>query len=92
MFVTRRGIQITSIDDTSSHIDLTGEEDEDVELELKGVKLYVKRGDSAFSEGVIGHVKLLSHRTTLDERLREFFVIYFIHQLSLITGNLSFPA
>jgi len=48
---------------------LTGEENEDVELELKGVKLYVKRGDKAFSDGVVGHVKLLSHRTTLDERL-----------------------
>jgi hypothetical protein len=50
-------------------------------LELKGVKLYVKRGDKAFSDGVVGHVKLLSHRTTLDERLRELLVIFFIPEL-----------
>jgi len=48
---------------------LTGEEDEDVELELKGVKLFVKRGDKPFSDGVVGHAKLLSSKTTLDERL-----------------------
>jgi len=47
----------------------TGEENEDVELELKGVKLYVKRGEKPFSDGVTGHVKLLSNKATLDERL-----------------------
>jgi hypothetical protein len=40
-------------------------------LELKGVKLYIKRGDKPFADGVIGHIKLLSNKTTLDERLRE---------------------
>ncbi|KAG6917101.1 hypothetical protein DXG01_003921 [Tephrocybe rancida] len=48
---------------------LTGEEQEDVELELKGVRMYVKRGDKPFSEGMLGHVKLLSDKSTLDERL-----------------------
>lgn len=38
-------------------------------MELKGVKLFVKRGDKPFSDGVVGHVKLLSSKTTLDERL-----------------------
>ena len=55
--------------------DITGEEEEDVELELKGVKLFVKRGDKSFSDGIIGHVKLLSNRTTLDERICEFILV-----------------
>jgi hypothetical protein len=50
---------------------LTGEEDEDVELDLRGAKLFVKRGDNPFSDGMLGHIKLLSNKTTLDERLRE---------------------
>ncbi|RDB18559.1 hypothetical protein Hypma_000304 [Hypsizygus marmoreus] len=48
---------------------LTGEENEDVELELKGVRLLVKRGGKPFSDGMVGHVKLLSNKTNLDERL-----------------------
>lgn len=40
-----------------------------MELELKGVKLFVKRGDKPFSDGLVGHMKLLSNKTTLDERL-----------------------
>ncbi|KIK04025.1 hypothetical protein K443DRAFT_443534 [Laccaria amethystina LaAM-08-1] len=52
---------------TFTHI--TGEENEDVELELKGVKLYVKRGNRPFSDGMVGHIKLLSDRETLEERL-----------------------
>ncbi|KAF9454414.1 hypothetical protein P691DRAFT_797195 [Macrolepiota fuliginosa MF-IS2] len=48
---------------------VTGEENEDVEMELKGVKLFVKRGDGPFAEGIVGHLKLLADRTTLDERL-----------------------
>ncbi|KAJ6581134.1 hypothetical protein B0H19DRAFT_494867 [Mycena capillaripes] len=47
----------------------TGEEEEDIALELKGVKLYVKRGEDNFSGGMIGHIKLLSHKTTLSKRL-----------------------
>ncbi|KAJ7460708.1 hypothetical protein FB451DRAFT_1096491 [Mycena latifolia] len=48
---------------------LTGEEEEDVTLELKGVKLFIKRGDDNFSGGMVGHIKLLSHKTTLSKRL-----------------------
>ncbi|TFK34027.1 hypothetical protein BDQ12DRAFT_690261 [Crucibulum laeve] len=48
---------------------VTGEENEDVELELKGVKLYVKRGTKPFSDGMVGHVKLLSDKSTLEERI-----------------------
>lgn len=51
--------------------DITGEENEVVELELKGVKLYIKRGKKPFSDGMHGHLKLLSDKTTLGERLRE---------------------
>jgi hypothetical protein len=29
----------------------------------------VKRGDKPFSDGMLGHIKLLSNRTTLDERI-----------------------
>ncbi|KAJ7132179.1 hypothetical protein C8R44DRAFT_44260 [Mycena epipterygia] len=51
---------------------LTGEEEEDVTLDLKGVKLFVKRGDDNFSGGMVGHIKLLSHKKTLSKRLRAF--------------------
>jgi len=54
---------------TPKYTHITGEEEEDVELELKGVKLFVKRGNKSFSDGMLGHVKLLSNRTTLDERI-----------------------
>lgn len=48
---------------------VTGEENEDVKMELKGVKLYVKREDKPFAEGMVGHCKLLKDRITLEERL-----------------------
>lgn len=48
---------------------ITGEEDEDLKAELKGAKLFVKRGENEFSTGMLGHVKLLSHRTDMTERL-----------------------
>ena len=35
--------------------------------------MFVKRGDKPFSDGILGHIKLLSNRTTLDERIREFY-------------------
>lgn len=38
-------------------------------MELNSVKLYIKRGDKPFTEGIVGHFKLLKDRTTLDERL-----------------------
>jgi len=47
----------------------TGEEDEDVELELKGVKLFIKRGQKDFTDGIIGNIKLLSHKTKQEGRL-----------------------
>lgn len=37
--------------------------------ELKGAKLFVKRGDKEFSTGMLGHVKLLKDKTTGEERL-----------------------
>ncbi|KAJ2928556.1 hypothetical protein H1R20_g8549, partial [Candolleomyces eurysporus] len=49
--------------------DFTREENEDVEQELKGVKLFVKRGNKPFSSGMIGHLKLLSEKSTSTERL-----------------------
>jgi hypothetical protein len=53
--------------ETITHV--TGEEDENVELELKNVKLYIKRGEKPFTEGIIGHVKVLESKTTLEERI-----------------------
>ncbi|KAJ7708693.1 hypothetical protein B0H17DRAFT_362188 [Mycena rosella] len=47
----------------------TGEEEEDVALDLKGVKLFVKRGAENFSGGMVGHLKVLSHKTTRTKRL-----------------------
>ncbi|KAI9464662.1 hypothetical protein HD554DRAFT_1244014 [Boletus coccyginus] len=43
---------------------LTGEEDETVEAELKGVKLFVKRGRKEFTDGMYGHVKILTQKST----------------------------
>jgi hypothetical protein len=54
-------------------IGVTGEENEDTEMELKGVRLYVKRGEKPFAEGMVGHCKLLKDRTTLEERLCKYF-------------------
>ncbi|THG92481.1 hypothetical protein EW026_g8433, partial [Hermanssonia centrifuga] len=48
---------------------VTGEEDEEVKAELKGVKLFIKRGGKEFSSGMLGHVKLLSHNNTHEDRL-----------------------
>ncbi|KAE9405393.1 hypothetical protein BT96DRAFT_1015617 [Gymnopus androsaceus JB14] len=48
---------------------VTGEEDEDVESELKGVKLFVKRGSQGFSNGVLGQVKYLSNKKTSNQRV-----------------------
>ncbi|KAF5316744.1 hypothetical protein D9619_006779 [Psilocybe cf. subviscida] len=48
---------------------VTGEEGEQVEMELKGLKLFVKRGSSAFSEGILGQIKLLSNLETQEQRL-----------------------
>lgn len=45
-------------------LDLTGEEDETVEAELKGVKLFAKRGRKEFTDGIYGHVKILSQKST----------------------------
>jgi hypothetical protein len=41
-----------------------------VESELKGVKLFVKRGNKGFTGGMPGHIKLLSRSGSDDERLR----------------------
>ncbi|KAJ6624862.1 hypothetical protein B0H10DRAFT_2212285 [Mycena sp. CBHHK59/15] len=48
---------------------LTGEEEEEVCLELKAVKLYIKRDEDSFSGAMLGHIKLLSHNTTHSKRL-----------------------
>ena len=50
----------------------TGEEDEEVETEIKGAKVFIKRGDRDFCEGILGNVKLLKHKETGDHRIREF--------------------
>ena len=48
----------------------TGEEDEEVEMELKGAKVFVKRGTRDFCEGILGNVKLLKRRGAGEERIR----------------------
>ncbi len=53
------------------HTDITGEEDEEPALELKNIKLFVKRGKKNFSNGMIGSIKLLANKSTNSERLRE---------------------
>ncbi|KAJ7230520.1 hypothetical protein GGX14DRAFT_5039 [Mycena pura] len=53
----------------TGHIHATGEEDESVALMLKGLTLFVKRGDAPFSGGIAGTLKLLAHKTTAAKRL-----------------------
>ncbi|KAK0202339.1 hypothetical protein DFS33DRAFT_886513 [Desarmillaria ectypa] len=48
---------------------LTGEEDEEVANDIKGVRLYIKRGERDFTSGMLGHVKLLSNKTSQSQRL-----------------------
>ncbi|KAK0188382.1 hypothetical protein F5146DRAFT_1139899 [Armillaria mellea] len=48
---------------------LTGEEDEEVASDIKGVRLYIKRGGRDFTSGMLGHVKLLSNKTSENQRL-----------------------
>ncbi|KAF9068392.1 hypothetical protein BDP27DRAFT_1403239 [Rhodocollybia butyracea] len=55
--------------DTHPYSHVTGEEDEYVQCELKGVKLFVKRGSQEFSSGILGQVKYLSNRKTSNQRL-----------------------
>jgi hypothetical protein len=55
-------------------IDLTGEEDETVKSELKGIKLFVKRGAKGFTGGMPGHLKLLARAGVDEERLRMFCI------------------
>ncbi|GBE89514.1 hypothetical protein SCP_1601760 [Sparassis crispa] len=53
----------------STHSTLTGEEDETIRAELKGAKVYVKRGGREFSDGILGHAKILVHKETGEERI-----------------------
>ncbi|KAH7890922.1 hypothetical protein F5I97DRAFT_107759 [Phlebopus sp. FC_14] len=45
---------------------LTGEEDETITSELKGVKLFIKRGKKEFTDGMYGYVKVLSHSPVIS--------------------------
>ncbi|KAI5995657.1 hypothetical protein EDD15DRAFT_2255433 [Pisolithus albus] len=45
----------------------TGEEDEVVISDLKGAKLFIKRGRKEFTSGMYGHVKLLSYKSDASE-------------------------
>ncbi len=49
---------------------VTGEEDENVANELKGAKVFIKRGERDFCEGILGNVRLLKHKDTGAERIR----------------------
>ena len=48
---------------------MTGEEEEEVACELKGAKVFIKRGERDFCEGILGHAKLLKHKATGAERI-----------------------
>ena len=48
---------------------INGEEDEDTNAELRGVKLFIKRGKKDFSAGILGHIKYLRDKHTGEERL-----------------------
>ncbi|KAJ8584744.1 hypothetical protein M405DRAFT_826198 [Rhizopogon salebrosus TDB-379] len=57
----------STVPKTSSHV--TGEEGESVSAELRGVKLFIKRGRKEFTDGNYGHIKILAH----NERTRLLF-------------------
>ncbi|KAF5386376.1 hypothetical protein D9757_006644 [Collybiopsis confluens] len=61
--------QETTSHSSSSSTRVTGEEDEDVRSELKGVKLFVKRGSQDFSNGISGQVKYLADKKTTNQRV-----------------------
>ncbi|KAJ3876159.1 hypothetical protein F5051DRAFT_332345, partial [Lentinula edodes] len=46
-----------------------GEEDKNVQSELRGVELFVKRGSNDYPSGILGQVKYWSDKKTLVERL-----------------------
>ncbi|KIJ65464.1 hypothetical protein HYDPIDRAFT_27465 [Hydnomerulius pinastri MD-312] len=50
--------QTQALTKSSSHV--TGEEEETVIAELKGAKLFIKRGRKDFTDGMYGHIKILS--------------------------------
>ncbi|KAF7309479.1 RanBD1 domain-containing protein [Mycena indigotica] len=54
---------------TSQPPPTTGEEDESALLSLRGLTLFVKRGDAAFSSAVPGSLKLLLHKVSGNKRL-----------------------
>ena len=64
-------------------------ENEDVELEHKGVKLCVKRCEKPFSDGVAGHVKLLSNKATFDEQLRKYTELPCLSDMLLLFRSLK---
>ncbi|KIY51874.1 hypothetical protein FISHEDRAFT_70372 [Fistulina hepatica ATCC 64428] len=47
----------------------TGEEEEDVEAEIKRLKVFIKRGEDGFSGGIVGNIKLLLHPESGARRL-----------------------
>ncbi|KAH9951115.1 hypothetical protein B0H21DRAFT_353450 [Amylocystis lapponica] len=52
-----------------THSTVTGEEDEEVRAEAKGAKVFIKRGAREFSDGILGHAKLLAHRASGEQRI-----------------------
>lgn len=48
---------------------VTGEELEIVESELRGLKLFMKRGDKPFASGMVGVAKILKEKKSGAERL-----------------------
>ncbi|KAG6381755.1 hypothetical protein JVT61DRAFT_360 [Boletus reticuloceps] len=53
--------------ETKSFTYLSGEEDETIQAELKGVKLFVKRGRKEFTDGMYGHIKILAQKSALQK-------------------------
>ncbi|KAJ3931463.1 MAG: hypothetical protein NXY57DRAFT_212677 [Lentinula lateritia] len=50
-------------------VDEAGEKNKDVQSELRGVELFVKRGSNDYPSGILGQVKYWSDKKTLVERL-----------------------
>jgi hypothetical protein len=64
--------------DASRWVDTTGEEREDLLAEVKGVKLFIKRGNLQFNGGMTGTLKHLVHKETQEERLCAYLVLLLV--------------
>ncbi|KAL4062491.1 hypothetical protein J3A83DRAFT_1435486 [Scleroderma citrinum] len=65
---TSTALQSTKLPAKKPESHVTGEEDETITAELKAAKLFIKRGKKEFTNGMYGHIKILSLKPDLSEK------------------------